>query len=243
MPTPVSPDELFSTYGHCPICDVPVRFSAQGKWLRDCFVCTVCGSIPRERSLMMVIDQWCPNWRNVVIHESSPERRGTSVRLARECAQYVPSQFFPGKRLGKPVDGVRNENLEQLTFGDASIDLHVSQDVFEHVLDPDAAFREIARTLRPGGMHIFTVPIVRKTEPSRPRARMENGKIRNLLPEEFHGNPVGDGRSLVTTDWGYDICRRIFDASGLFTHMIHRDDMDHGIRAEYIEVLVTVKPA
>jgi SAM-dependent methyltransferase len=191
---------------------------------------------------MMVIDQWCPNWRNVVIHESSPERRGTSVKLARECAQYVPSQFFPGKPLGSLVDGVRNENFEQLTFAEASIDLHISQDVFEHVLDPDAAFREIARTLRPGGMHIFTVPIVRKMEPSRTRARMEDGVIRNLLPEEFHGNPVGDGRSLVTTDWGYDICCRIFEASGLFTHVIHRDDMEHGIRAEYLEVLVTVKP-
>ncbi len=192
---------------------------------------------------MLAIDQWCPSWRDVVIHESSPERRGTSVKLARDCAGYVPSQFFPEHSPGALVNGVRNENFEKLTFPDASIDLHVSQDVFEHVLDPDAAFREIGRTLRPGGMHIFTVPIVRKTEPSRPRARLENGKLRHLLPEEYHGNPVGDGRSLVTTDWGYDICQQIFDVSGLFTHVIHRDDIEHGIRAEYLEVLVTVKPA
>ncbi len=190
---------------------------------------------------MVVIDQWCPKWRELVIHESSPERRGTSVKLSRECAKYIPSQFLPEHRPGALVKGVRNENFEKLTFKDASIDLHVSQDVFEHVLDPDAAFREIARTLRPGGMHIFTVPIVRKTEPSRTRARLENGTLCHLLPEEYHGNPVGDGRSLVTTDWGYDICRRIFDVSGLFTHVIHRDDMEEGIRAEYLEVLVSVK--
>ena len=30
-------------------------------------------------------------------------------------------------------DGVRCENLEALTFADSSIDLHVSQDVFEHL--------------------------------------------------------------------------------------------------------------
>jgi hypothetical protein len=47
----------------------------------------------------------------------------------------------------------------------------------------------------------------------------------------------------VVTDWGYDICDRIHRASGLFTHTLHIDDLHHGIRAEYIEILVTVKPA
>ena len=49
------------------------------------------------------------------------------------------------------VQGVRCENLEELTFPDESIDLHISQDVMEHVFQPKRAFAEIARTLRPGG--------------------------------------------------------------------------------------------
>jgi hypothetical protein len=49
--------------------------------------------------------------------------------------------------------------------------------------------------------------------------------------------------SLVTFDWGYDICRHIFDASGLFTEIAWIDDLSRGIRAEYIEVLITLKPA
>jgi hypothetical protein len=64
----------------------------------------------------------------------------------------------------------------------------------------------------------------------------------HLAEPSYHGNPIGDGRSLVTIDWGYDICEHIFQSSGLFTQIIHIDDIGKGIRAEYIEVLVTRKP-
>ena len=236
-------DATFACCGHCSTCGCDVRFEAYGSWFRDYFVCTNCGSVPRERALMLVIERWCPGWREAVVHESSPAGRGASVRLARECPGYIPSQFFPD-HVGRPaVAGVRNENLERLTFADGSIDLHVTQDVFEHVLDPDAAFREIARTLRPGGMHVFTVPIVNKHRPSCVRARRAGGGLEHLAPEQYHGSPVGDGRALVTVDWGYDICAHIFRACGLFTHIVHIDDLAHGVRAEYIEVLVTTKPA
>lgn len=191
---------------------------------------------------MAVIESFFPRWREAVVHESSPGLRGASVRLRQECPAYIPSQFFPDVAPGDIVDGMRSENLEALTFADNSIDLHVTQDVLEHLFTPAKAFQEIARTLKPGGMHICTVPIVNKGRPSRIRARLEKGQVVHLAPEEYHGNPIGDGRSLVTVDWGYDIARHIFDACGLFTHMVQLDDLSRGIRAEYIEVLVTVKP-
>jgi len=234
--------EIFACYGHCSTCDCDTRFVAYHAWFRDFFVCTRCGSVPRERALMLAVDRWCPRWREAVIHESSPAGRGASARLARECPGYISSQFFPEHRDKHTVNGVRNENLEQLTFGDGTVDLHITQDVFEHVFDPEQAFREIARTLKPGGMHIFTVPIVNKEKPTRLRAKMIDGAVHHLLPAQYHGNPVGDGRALVTVDWGYDICEHIFRSSGLFTHIVHLDDLERGVRAEHIEVLVTVKP-
>ena len=136
----------------------------------------------------------------------------------------------------------RCENLEALSFADESIDLHITQDVLEHVFHPSKVFKEIARTLKPGGMHICTVPLVNKCMPSKLRARINNNEIVYLEPEKYHGNPVGDGKSLVTIDWGFDICRHIFESSGLFTHIVYIDDLSKGIRAEYIEVLVTIKP-
>jgi SAM-dependent methyltransferase len=163
---------------------------------------------------------------------------------ADECAHYVASQYFPNQQPGSIVNGVRCENLEALSFADESIDLHVTQDVMEHVFDPAQVFREIARTLKPGGAHVFTAPLWKKHEASVRRARLDaDGTLVHLDTPVYHGNPVSEDGSLVTVDWGYDICRHIFEACGLFTHIVHIDDLSRGIRADLIEVLVTVKPA
>lgn len=234
---------VLESKGRCATCDQDVEFIAHNAWLRDHFFCSKCGSIPRERALMHVIDSYFPQWRGAAIHESSPGGRGASTRLANECPGYRTSQYFRDHEPGSMVDGVRCENLESLTFPDESFDLHVTQDVLEHVFHPSKVFREIARTLKPGGMHIFTVPLVNKAEASRLRAVLENGEPRYLVEDIYHGNPIGDGKSLVTIDWGYDICRKIFESSGMFTQIIHIDDLSMGIRAEYIEVMVSFKSA
>jgi SAM-dependent methyltransferase len=234
---------VLNSSGYCPTCDSVAEFVAYNEWLRDYFVCRTCGSIPRERALMHIIDQFFPTWRDAVIHESSPSMRGASARLQKECANYIPSQYFLTEKLGVIKDGVRCEDLENLTFANDSIDIHVSQDVIEHVYEPQKAFAEIARTLKPGGIHVFTTPLVNKHRKSFVRAQRLNGHIQHFAPESFHSNPIGDGKSLVTVDWGFDICEQIHKSSGLFTHMILIDDLSRGIRAEYNEVLVTTKPA
>ena len=239
----VMENKVLRSKGYCSTCDRDVEFSSRHNWLRDHFICSNCGSIPRERALMQVIEIYFPNWRKAVIHESSPGPRGASMRLAKECPHYIPSQYFHDRSPGSLVGNMRCENLETLTFADESVDLHVTQDVIEHVFQPDKVFKEISRTLKPGGMHIFTVPLVNKSTPSRIRAKKHKGQIIHLAPESYHGNPVGDGRSLVTIDWGFDIVNYIFYSCGLFTHLIYIDDLDRGIRAEFIEVLVTIKPA
>lgn len=238
----VSSEYYFENYGFCPICETKVKFIAKNEWLRDHYLCTSCGSIPRERALMEVIKTQYPNWASAVIHESSPGNRGASVRLRDECENYLPSQYFLDSRAGQILNGVRCENLEALTFEDNSIDLHITQDVMEHVFNPSKAFSEIARTLKTGGMHIFTVPLVNKWEPSMRRTKKDlEGNIIYLKEPEYHGNPIGDGRSLVTFDWGFDICEYIYQWSKLFTQIIYIDDIGKGIRAEYIEVLLSYK--
>lgn len=234
---------LLDARGRCPTCRKDVRFVATNPWFRDYLLCPNCGSKPRERALMTALEMFFPDWPDKVIHESSPINRGASLRLGQQCKHYIPSQLFPDIMLGLEKNGMRCENLERLTFADASVDLHITQDVLEHVLDPARVFREIARTLKPGGAHVFTVPLVNKHKPSQIRARLgEDGQLIHLQPPVYHGNPVSSDGSLVTVDWGYDICEYIFDVSGLFTYMVCIDDLSRGIRAEYIEVLITVKP-
>jgi 2-polyprenyl-3-methyl-5-hydroxy-6-metoxy-1,4-benzoquinol methylase len=52
-----------------------------------------------------------------------------------------------------------------LTFGDETFDLTITQDVMEHVFNPEKAFQEIMRTTKSGGAHVFTTPLVRKNQP------------------------------------------------------------------------------
>jgi SAM-dependent methyltransferase len=234
--------ELLRNNGYCDICEKPVLFSATDPWLRDYYKCELCGSIPRERAVMLCLQRFFPNWRELIIHESSPISRGPSVRLRKECPGYIPTQFWTDVRPGRERDGVRCENLEALTFRDHSIDLHITQDVLEHVFHPSRAFAEIARTLRPGGAHIFTTPLVNKTRPSELCAQLRpDGSILHLMEPEYHGNPVNAGGALLTVRWGFDICRHIHDACGLFTQVIEIDNLERGIRAEYMEVLITWK--
>lgn len=193
---------------------------------------------------MKVISDYYPNWRDLAIHESSPGGRGVSIKLHNECKGYTASQFYPDITPGQVhlSSGYRCENLEKLTFSDKSFDLFISQDVMEHIFDPEAAFKEIARVLKPGGAHIFTVPLINKARTSEIWAsRDESGRVTYHREPEYHGNPVDSKGSLVTMHWGYDIASFITEIAGMPTVIIAIDNIDLGIRAEYIDVLVSIK--
>lgn len=232
----------FDREGYCPICEGSVRFHAYSDWLRDFFVCTSCGSIPRERAVAYVLKSIRPDYRGLVVHECSPSWRALSQQLRERCPNYIPSQFWPDKPLGEPYLEFRNENLERLTFGDASIDIHLSQDVLEHVFDIDRAFSEIARTLKSGGLHIFTTPLVNKFNPTFRRADQTSaGETVYLAEPTYHQNPISQSGSLVVHDFGFDIASRILAVSGLATVIYSFCDESKGLLGEYLEVCASLK--
>lgn len=78
--------------------------------------------------------------------------------------------------------------------------------MLEHIFDPEKAFKEIARVLKSGGAHIFTVPVINKGKKSEVWAsRSESGEVIYHHEPECHGNPVDPNGSLVTMHWRYDI--------------------------------------
>ncbi len=227
--------------GICPICEGRTLFLRQGSWDRDQYKCLRCRSIPRQRALAMVLQRERPDWRTLSIHESSPDGCLAS-KLAREAPGYSSSQFLPGKPLGEVHGGLRNEDLRKLTFAGGSFDLFLTMDVLEHVPEPDLAFAEIGRVLKPGGLHIFTVPW--HDAPTRDRVRLaEDGSMQHLLPAEYHGNPVDPKGALVVTDWGSDMLERIRAASGMSTDRYSFHDASRGLSGAFLDVFVSRRDA
>ena len=98
-----------------------------------------------------------------------------------------------------------------MTYQDESFDLIITADIFEHIRNPYKAFAEIKRVLKPGGRHIFTIPVqfpIPKSSTFRVDTKTDINKF--VLPARYHGNGIG-GRSLVYTDFGEDMLEELND--------------------------------
>lgn len=173
------------------------------------------------------------------LHESSP----SNEHLSQYSTSYSFSQYFPGVEQGALVEGVRCENLESLTFSDCTFDIFVTQDVFEHIFNPERAAKEIMRVLKPGGAHVFTAPKHKGLERSYARATTDGREVTHIHEPIYHGNPVGDGRALVTWDYGADFEHLLssWSNTNVVTYVLR--DRSLGIDGEYLEVFVTKKAA
>jgi len=121
-------------------------------------------------------------------------------------AHWIGSEYLGPSVVGGSVNeaGIRHEDVERLSFEDASFDLVVSNDVLEHVDDPDRALAEILRVLRPGGVLLLTVPFHTNLQENRRRAKITADGLVHHLPEVYHGNPVSADGSLVFVDFGWE---------------------------------------
>jgi SAM-dependent methyltransferase len=227
----------FTHEGLCPICGRTSEFVAEGEWLRDQYVCVRCRTIPRNRALVSVLDLVRPTWRSDVVHESSP----VFGYFNQLCPRYTYSHYLPGVALGTVHEGVRCEDLENLTFGDGTFDVFITQDVLEHVFRPERALAEVMRCLRPGGLHVFTTPKHKGLAKSVQRAEQQEGLVVHLLEPVYHGNPIADHRSLVTWDYGADFEELAGAWGGYLVSTYAIRDRRRGIDGEYLEVFVQVR--
>jgi SAM-dependent methyltransferase len=108
---------------------------------------------------------------------------------------------------------VRNEDIGALSYPDGDFDLVLTSDTLEHVPDPALALAETRRVLRPGGRHIFTIPLVPSRQRSASRATIgAGGTPHHHAPPQYHGRGSGPfalvSRKqdlLVYTDFALDV--------------------------------------
>ncbi len=121
---------------------------------------------------------------------------------------------------GSKSPAIHSENLIGLSFPDSAFDLVITSESLEHVPDIDLALKEIERILKPGGFHVFTVPMVTDWQSTRHRARLVDGKVEHDMPASFHGGPNGE-RCLVFYEFGRDFLDRC-SAAGFHVTMHQR---------------------
>ena len=136
--------------------------------------------------------------------------RGALCRyLRRTFAAVTVSELFDDVAPGGFRDGVQCQDVQRLTYPDASFDLVTSTEVFEHVPDDGRAFGEVRRVLRPGGHLVFTVPLM-EAAPTLERARLEGGRVVHLVTPEYHGDRLrGRGVVLAFRTYGPDVLDRL----------------------------------
>jgi len=202
--------------GTCAVCGAETDFTLKraGFSLRET-ACGSCGSSRRNRDLAAgILETYgldpsgslashLPALSRLAIFEAQAD--GPVHRVLRHLPGYRSAEFLDGVPRGASnAAGIRCEDLERLTFPGGSFDLVITQDVFEHVARPEAAFREIARILKPGGCHLFTVPL-HEGRATRTRVRPAGDGVEHLVPPVYHGDPLRSSGSLVFTDFGDDL--------------------------------------
>lgn len=166
---------------------------------REGLVCVSCGSVPRHRAAVHVLESSSASiFRNV--HEIAPSLC-TYYYLREKSKSYQGSYYWEGGR--HKIGVFRNVNIEDGPFG-PNLSLVVALDVLEHVFEPSLVISNVMQSLAEGGVFFFTVP-VDKENPTVPRAvRGEGGRVSYLLPPDYHRDPSSRSGSLVVTDWGAD---------------------------------------
>ena len=219
----------------CSVCGVRSEFVKDEAVAatRDNFRCPKCRSMLRQRDLAQIIVDEFSDGRSfslndlirsgrldeVAIYEVG--FRGPIAERLRKLPNYIQSHLWADTEHGESKNGVRCEDLRQLTFESDSFDLMLSLDVLEHVFDLPKALAEIHRVLKPGGMHVFTVPVrYPLPEQSLTRATMRRGRVVNLEPERFH--TAADGSQiLLVTEFGADLID-MHEEAGLRLKIIRR---------------------
>ena len=128
------------------------------------------------------------------------------------CSEYLGPDLQPGSIHVRGKNSVRHEDLTALSLDDSSVDLIVTQDVFEHIPDFDGAFAECRRVIRPGGRLVFSIPFFPDQGATEIIASIgTDGSISHVGAPEIHGNPLGGG-SLCFQHFGWDILDRLRSA-------------------------------
>lgn len=174
---------------------------------RERLVCPVTGLNNRMRACIHLFDMEMAVYADSRIYLTE-QVTPTYLAFRQRYGDVVGSEYLgTGVPRGTVrADGIRHEDLCDLSFADASFDAIVSLDVLEHIPNYRQALHECRRCLRSGGRLMWSVPFLPYSQTSLLRATVDTqGVITHHLPPDYHGDPLGGGGVLCYTHFGWDI--------------------------------------
>ena len=190
---------------------------------KESMFCSSCGASLRIRRLAAVLMQTFEeisgiSCKSVVELRWNAEFRQLKIAEINACGalhSYLKdhpnlsySEWLSDVTPGEMHDGVRCEDLQCLTYPDNYFDIILTSETLEHVPDPDRAWREINRTLKCGGYHVFTIPVIPSQRQTIQRAQLVEGVRKDLLEPAYHGPPERQN-IIVYTDFGMDVTDKL----------------------------------
>jgi SAM-dependent methyltransferase len=213
----------------CNVCKRKTLFlcaDSTDRWIRRCLWCR---STPKYRAIVWVLEERLgrslaaflgdPMHRLYELTTTSPIHRCHYGRPNYVCSAYFSERPF--KTEIRP--GVWNEDVQDLHFADREFDVIVSSETMEHVRNPWIGFRSIHRVLKPGGLHCFTIPY-HSDRSTLARVDITGPADIDLLPRVYHNDPHRPEDSLVYTDFGSDLARRLEEIGFVTTEHLIRDE-------------------
>jgi SAM-dependent methyltransferase len=94
---------------------------------------------------------------DTILHAGCGRDRNNVTRAYREHCRIVGVDLDPRVEHSFHSE-FHNCSLSDMPFSDSTFNLVVSEYVWEHIENPDGAFREISRVLKPGGILIVLTP-------------------------------------------------------------------------------------
>ncbi|WGZ93711.1 MAG: methyltransferase domain-containing protein [Candidatus Thiothrix putei] len=219
--------EMFTVNGFCVPCNrnVSLLVDAQfgGQYLttgwqpnwRERLECPLCKMNNRQRLIATLIHQALANTAGKSLYfmeQVTPIYQWAVTTFPQH--QVIGSEYLGHQYAsGSTINGIRHEDVENLSFANEKFDFIISNDVFEHVPHPAQAFAECARVLKPQGIMLASIPFHVDQRTSVNRAQLlDKGRLAHHLPPMYHGNPISAEGSLVFTDFGWDILNTLKDA-------------------------------
>ena len=200
-----------TSIGECPLCGRrPFLSMAPAPLMTRCLSCA---ATVTNLSLIPVIQEHLGDSASRKDAYELSTYGATLQWLEKHMRSTTKSEYFQDHPTGTMVEGVLNQDIQKLTFPDGSFDLVTSNQVFEHVGDDTAGYRESYRVLRPGGAMIFSVPLY-DTASTVHTAELKDGKVVFFGEPEFHESRIGGAKS-APVFWRHsvrDICNRVMQA-------------------------------